>query len=135
MCAVHAKALQLCLTVCDLMDCSPSGSSVHGILQARILEWVAISSSRGSCRPRDQTLVSCRLHWQVGSLPPAPPGKPVLNYNTLKNIFFFNWLIILGYVLNFIFWIYIWRQSEHWAICPKMFLIDTHIHVGISKAH
>ena len=39
---------QLCLTLCDPMDCSPLGSSVHGILQARILQWVAISSSRGS---------------------------------------------------------------------------------------
>ena len=41
------------------MDCSPPGSSVHGILQARILEWVAISFSRGSSQPRDQTWVSC----------------------------------------------------------------------------
>ena len=38
---------QSCLTLCDPMDCSPSGSSVHGLLQARILEWVAISFSRG----------------------------------------------------------------------------------------
>ena len=45
--------------LCDPMDCSPLGSSVHGILQARILEWVAISFSRGSSRPRDQTQVSC----------------------------------------------------------------------------
>ena len=44
---------------CDPMDCSPSGSSVHGISQARILEWVAISSSRGSSWARDQTQVSC----------------------------------------------------------------------------
>ena len=41
------------------MDCSPPGSSVHGILQARILEWGAISCSRGSCQPRDRTCVSC----------------------------------------------------------------------------
>ena len=41
------------------MDCSPPGSSVHGISQARILEWVAISFSRGSSRPRDGTYVSC----------------------------------------------------------------------------
>ena len=44
---------------CDLMDCSPPGSSVHGILQARTLEWVAISFSRGSSWPRDWTQVSC----------------------------------------------------------------------------
>ena len=47
------------LTLCDPMDCSPPDSSVYGILQARILEWVAISFSRGSSWPRDQTRVSC----------------------------------------------------------------------------
>ena len=52
------KLLQLCLTLCDPMDCSPPGSSVHGILQARILEWVAMPSSRGSSQPRDGTCVS-----------------------------------------------------------------------------
>ena len=45
--------------LCVSMDYSPPGSSVHGIFQARILEWVAVSSSRGSSRPRDQTCVSC----------------------------------------------------------------------------
>ena len=50
---VHAKLLQSCLTLCDPMDCSPPGSSVHGILQARILEWVAMPSSRGTSQPRD----------------------------------------------------------------------------------
>ena len=46
---------KLHLTVCDLMDYSPPGSSIHGISQARILEWVAISSSKGSAQPRGQT--------------------------------------------------------------------------------
>ena len=46
-------------TLCNPVDCSPPGSSVHGILQARILEWVAILSSRGSSQSRDQTCVSC----------------------------------------------------------------------------
>ena len=50
---VVAELLQLCLILCDPMDCSPPGSSIHRILQARILEWVAISSSRGSSQPRD----------------------------------------------------------------------------------
>ena len=50
---------QLCLTLCDPVDCSPPGSSVPGILQARILEWVAIPFSRGSSRPRDRTHVFC----------------------------------------------------------------------------
>ena len=55
---VHAKSLQQCLTLCDPMDCSPPGSSVHGILQARILDWGAISISRGSSPPKDRTHVS-----------------------------------------------------------------------------
>ena len=54
---MHVNA-QLCMTLCHPMDCSPPGSSVHGILQARILEWVATSSSKGSSRPRDQNCVS-----------------------------------------------------------------------------
>ena len=56
---VKVSATQLCLTLCHRVDYSPPGSSVHGILQARILEWVAISSSRGSSQPEDQTQVSC----------------------------------------------------------------------------
>ena len=47
-----------CVTLCDPMDCSPPGSSVHGILQARTLEWVAVPSSRGSSRSRDWTCTS-----------------------------------------------------------------------------
>ena len=50
---------QLCLTLCDPMDCNPLGFSVHGFLQARILEQVAISFSRGSSWPMDETQVSC----------------------------------------------------------------------------
>ena len=51
--------VQLCPTFCNPMDCSPPGSSVLGIFQAKILEWVAIAFSRGSSQPRDQTQVSC----------------------------------------------------------------------------
>ena len=50
---------ELCMTLYDPMDCSPPGFSVHGILQARILEWVAILSIRGSSQAGDQTQVSC----------------------------------------------------------------------------
>ena len=63
---MHAKLLQSCLTLYDPMDSSPPGSPVHGTLQARILEWVALPSSRGSSRPRDQTQVyyaSCIDRW------------------------------------------------------------------------
>ena len=54
----HAQSLQSCPT-CDPMDRSPPGSSVHGILQARLLEWVLMPSFRGSSRPRDGTCLSC----------------------------------------------------------------------------
>ena len=62
---VRAKFHQLCPTLCDPMDHSLPGSSVHGILQVRKLEWVALPSSRGSFPPRDQTCVSTVLHWWV----------------------------------------------------------------------
>ena len=59
MLCVVCVCARLCSAFCDPVDCSPPGSSVHGILQARPLEWVAISYSRGSSWPRDQTCVSC----------------------------------------------------------------------------
>ena len=55
----YVLAPQLCPTLCDPVDCSPPGSSVHGILQARILEWAANPLSRGSSLPRDRIQVSC----------------------------------------------------------------------------
>ena len=63
--------------LCNPTDLGPPGSSVQGILQARILEWVAISSSRGSSQGSNPHLL-CFLRWQVGSLPLAPPRKQVL---------------------------------------------------------
>ena len=56
---VEVLVTQLCPPLCDPIDYSPPGSTVHGILQARILEWVAISFSRGSSRPRDRSRISC----------------------------------------------------------------------------
>ena len=55
----ESEVTQSCPIICNPVDCSPPGSSVHGFLQARLLEWVAISFSRGSSRPRGQTQVSC----------------------------------------------------------------------------
>ena len=62
----HDKSLQSCPTLCDTMDCTPPASSICGILQARILEWVTVTSSRGSSQPRDLTsvsYVSCIGRW------------------------------------------------------------------------
>ena len=72
------------------VDCSPPGSSVHGIFQAGILEWVAIAFSRGSSPPRDRT-GSPALQLQTDALSPEPPGKPnskesigIINYGIYK---------------------------------------------------
>ena len=73
----HAQSLQQCLTLCDPVDYSLPGSSVHGILQARILEWVALPSSRGSFWPRDRTHDS----WIEGKFfTTETPGKPRKSY-------------------------------------------------------
>ena len=73
---------QSCPTLCYLTDCSPPGSSVHGILQARILEWVAMPSSRGSSQRRPPAL-------QVDSLLSESPGKPKdgIYFNITKVIY------------------------------------------------
>ena len=54
----ESEIAQSCPTLCNPLDCSLSGSSVHGIFQARVLEWIAISFSRGSSQPRNRTRVS-----------------------------------------------------------------------------
>ena len=99
----------LCLTLCNPMDCSLPGSSIHGILQARILEWVAIPSSRGSSQLRDWTQVShtagrfftvwvtreaCSFLdplqlsvswlWPFISANPSPPGWPVFHFKPFQ---------------------------------------------------
>ena len=61
--ACMCVSLQSCLILCNPMDYSLPGSSVHGILQARILEWVAVPSSTGPSPPKDQTWVSCICRW------------------------------------------------------------------------
>ena len=71
---------QSCPILCDPMDSNPPGSSVHGILQARILEGVAISSSRGSSPPGDQTHVASVSCIAGDSLPTEPLGVTFLNY-------------------------------------------------------
>ena len=76
MCACMLS-LQPCPTLCDPMDCSVlPGFSIHGIFQARILEWVAMSSSRGSSQPRDWTHGSCVFCITGGFFTYKPLGKP-----------------------------------------------------------
>ena len=71
MCCAKSLTCVQCFAVLQTVTCF----SVYGILQARILERVAMPSSWGSSQPRDLIHISCFLHWQANSLPPAPPGK------------------------------------------------------------
>ena len=88
---VHAKLLPLCLTLGDPVDHNLPGSSVHECLQARIVEWVAMPSSRGSSRPRELSPRLLQLlPWQAGSLPPVPPRKPKFSLITRENMIYFN---------------------------------------------
>ena len=73
---VYAKALPLWHILCDPMDCRLPGSSLHGILQARILEGVAIPSSRGSSWPRGWTHISCDSCFAGRLFTAEPPGEP-----------------------------------------------------------
>ena len=70
----ESEVVQSCPTLHDPMDCSLQGFSIHGIFQTRILEWVAISFSKGSSRPRDRSLISR----SAGRLLSEPPGKRLL---------------------------------------------------------
>ena len=84
---------QSCSTLCQSMNCSPPGSSDHGILQAKILQWAAISYSRGSSQPRDQTCVSC-----ISCI-----GRWILyswHNQGMGNSFFFKYLFIYLAVLG-----------------------------------
>ena len=76
-----AQLLQSCPALCNPMDCSPPSSSVHGILQARILEWVLMPSSRGSSYPRDQTHISCGSCVAAGATGEAPEAVSVSQFS------------------------------------------------------
>ena len=71
MCVCVCLVAQWCPTLCNPLDCSLRGSSIHGILQARILEWVAMPFSRGSSQPRDRIVSAVSVGLQVDSLPIA----------------------------------------------------------------
>ena len=82
----ESEVTQSCLTLCDPMDCSPPGFSVHGIFPARILEWIAVSFFRGSSQPRNRTRVSCIAggfftDWAMREARP-PIGDPNRQLNT-----------------------------------------------------
>ena len=74
-CEMMLIVLSCVLTFCDSMDCSPPGSSVHGIFQSRILEWVTIFLLQGIFLTRDRIYISCVSYWQADSLPLHHPGS------------------------------------------------------------
>ena len=87
---------QLCPTLCDPMDCSPPGSYVYGILQARILEWVPMLTSRGSFQPRDQTYVTCSSCTATGFFTTELPGK-LSACGTFLKVILISFFIIIGH--------------------------------------
>ena len=95
------EVAQLCMTLYNPMDCSLPNFSIHGIFQARILEWVAISFSRGSSQPRDRTWVSC--------IAAAAAAKSLQSCPTLRNP-------IAGRRFT------IWATRELLYYCPQIFL-------------
>ena len=76
---MHTQSLQSFRTLCDPMDCSPPGSSVHGILQARILEWVVMPSSGDLPDPRIKLVSPMSPALQEDFLPTESPGKPLVD--------------------------------------------------------
>ena len=85
--------LQSCPTLCNHMDCSPPGSSVPAILQVRILEWVALPSSKASSWPGDRTGISCSAG---GVFAAEPPGKPPCEHCRVKQTRSGNLLYSIG---------------------------------------
>ena len=98
------KSLQLCLTLCNSVNCSPPGSPVLGILQARILEWVAMSFSRGSSWPRDQTVSPAP---QLDSLLLSHQESPCWLYKCINPLF---WDSITIQII-----------IEYWTEFPKLY--------------
>ena len=101
---------------CDPMDCSPPDSSVYGIFQARILEWVAMSSSRGSSQLRDQTHISC-IAGRFFTM--EPPGKSstldagVLSHLSHVQLFVTPWTVAHQVTLSMDF-----SRQEYWSGLP-----------------
>ena len=79
---VHAQSLHSCLTLCDPVDCSPPGSSIPGVSQAGILEWIAMPSSGGSSPLRDRNCISCSLSTAGELFSTEPPGRLSDTINT-----------------------------------------------------
>ena len=120
---MHAQSLSCIWIFCDPMDCSPPGSSVHGIFQARILEWVAISFSKGSSPPRDWNHISCIgrwifYHWATylarlfGDKVPTPTDIYENMYNPVKSHRHSNKHLLFSMAAVSMFISHWWRWSS-----------------------
>ena len=99
---MHAHSVaQSCLTLCDPMDCSPPGSSIHGIFQARVLEWGAIAFSAPA--------------WQADALPSEPPGKTQVKVKSLSRVRLFAtpWTVAYQSPQSMEF-----SRQEYWSVLP-----------------
>ena len=124
----ESKVAQSCPTLCDPMDCSLSGSSIHGIFQARVLEWIAISFSRGSSRTQESNLglLDCRqmlyrLSYQGNAswrFPLLPSVHSSLRLASLPVMLFWY---------RFVYCVYFYSSSQivtsHWLVLNFFFLI------------
>jgi len=105
------------LTFCDPMDCSPPGSSVHGILQEGILVWVAISFSRGSSWPRDQTCVSCTAGRFFTVWATRGYKKDILIFNHIRQVICMVGLLVNAKVSG--------KKKKGWIIPWNSWVSDT----------
>ena len=106
---------QLCPTLCDSPDCSPPGSSVLGISQARILEWVAVSFSRGLSRPRDQTHVACIVG---GFFTVWATREAILHIYEWLTIYIITCIWLITY--NYISYVFMIQFSSVAQSCPTL---------------
>ena len=126
-CVLVYSVVQSCLILCDTVDCSPPDFSVCGIIPARIVSWVAISSSRGSSQSQESN--PQLLHWQANSLSPAWPGKP---HKLLTDLFLCRvqimphpyWKVFSGFLLALIVKSSPWQPSILLLQCsPLCYLV------------
>ena len=105
---MHAKSLQPCLTLCDPVDCSPPGSSVHGILQTRVLEWVAISYPGDLPDPGIESVSLMSLALAGGSFTTSTPWE--VNYMLTLKIVAEGWMSFSNLHKDTI-WVLVGRQA------------------------
>ena len=146
----ESEVAQSCPTLCDPVDCTLPGSSIHGIFQAIVLEWIAISFSRGSSRPRDRTQVSHiagrRFNlWAIRADTPLPslPAREVMNFihlfrktifslfcaSKLYTCFQFHWFWFLPLLYPFFYCVYfavLFLNSWH-GCSPALFLLSSNV--------